>query len=179
MSILKNIEDRLAPMHLDNVQYAEIMQIIREETRPAIDVFENKLQLAATEIDEEKLTVVYVPTGIMSKSNAEEHMKKVASLFKEACPNHNRLLFMSYGTHDPVPVIHALEKDRAYLIQISTGYMSRPKADAFIKQQREILGNKLDAYNITVMGVNQVQSISVLERTDYGDNEESVIPSKS
>lgn len=75
--------------------------------------------------------------------------------------------------------VHALERDKAYLIQINTGYMPRPKADAFIKQQREILGNKLDAYNITVMGVNQAHSISVLERTDYGDEEESVIPSKS
>jgi len=178
MSILRNIEDRLMLMDLGENQEA-IMRIIREETRPAIDVFESQMRLAATEIKEDKLNVIYVPTGIMSKSKAEEHMKKVASLFKEACPNHNRLLFMSYGTHDPAPVIHALEKDRAYLIQINTGYMPRPKADAFIKQQREILGNKLDAYNITVMGVNQVQSISVLERTDYGDNEESVIPSKS
>ncbi len=169
MSILKNIEDRLAPMYLDNAHYAEIMQIIREETRPAIDVFEDKMQLAATEIDEDKLNVVYVPTGILPKSKAEEHMKKVASLFKEACPNHNRLLFMSYGTHDSAPAIHALEKDKAYLIQIDTGFMPPPKVDAFIKKQRDILEHKLDEYNITVMGVNQTHPISVLERTDSGD----------
>lgn len=174
MSILRNIEDRLASMYLDNAQYAEIMQIIREETRPAIDVFEDKLQLAATEIEEDKVNVIYVPTGLMPKPKAESHMKKIASLFKEVCPNHNRLLFMSYGSHDPAPVIHKLEKDKAYLIQIDTGYMPRPKANAFIKQQREILGNKLDAFNIEIIGVNRPETLTVLERIDYDDDSESV-----
>lgn len=166
MAMLDNIEDRLSALDLGD-KHSAVMNIVREETRMAREIMDDKLELFAKTIEEDKVNVLYIPTGMMPKPKAESYIKKVASEFKEIISENTRMMYISFSErHQSSPVIHKLEKDKAYIIQMNTGNMPKPKADAYIRAQKEAFGDMFskEGFKIQIVGVSDAEKFGVFEK---------------
>lgn len=156
MSIIENIEDKLSDLELESDVKEKVMSIVRNETRPAIDIMNGDLNTLGTQINTGKVNLINVPTGLMPRPKAEAYMRQVASLFKQTCGEESQFLFMPYTENNKTEV-HELEQGKAYLFEMNTGFLPKAKADAFIQQHRDVISESFSkqGYVIDFVGSHE------------------------
>jgi len=165
MDIVNRIGTRLNDLDLDE-NYDKIMRIVCEETAALRPNVKDEVNFIVDTLDPDKINVVYVYTGMMPKVKAEEHIKKVAAIFDNVKPKSTQMMFLAYNDRDKCSVIHKLDKESAYIIQLNTGSIPKTRINSYLEEQRANFGTLFASkgYDIEIIGVSEVDKLKIYKK---------------